>query len=69
MLVTLELFVVQGTTENNQEGTVIPEQNSVERVAAILGISKASLVGALTSRTITVQGETVTTAISTDQSR
>ena len=48
---------------------MIPEQNSVERVAAILGISKASLVGALTSRTITVQGETVTTAISTDQSR
>ena len=68
MSVTLDLFV-QGTTENNQEGTVIPEQNSVERVAAILGISKASLVGALTSRTITVQGETVTTAISTDQSR
>ena len=67
-MVSLELFL-QGTTENNQEGTVIPEQNSVERVAAILGISKASLVGALTSRTITVQGETVTTAISTDQSR
>ena len=47
----------------------IPEQNSVERVAAILGINKVDFIRALTSKTIRVQGETVTSAINSQQSK
>ena len=43
----------------NLDATEIPEHTNVERVAAILGLDKNSLIDALTTRTIFAQGETV----------
>ena len=59
----------KGTSENNMEATSIPDQNNVDRVAAILGLTKTSFVKALTSKTINVQGESVTSNINADQSK
>ena len=59
----------KGTSENNMEATSIPDQNNVDRVAAILGITKSSFVKALTSKTIYIQNESVTSTINSDQAK
>lgn len=43
----------------NLDATEIPDHTNVERVSAILGLDKNSLIDALTTRTIFAQGETV----------
>ena len=70
--------------EEGGEVANIPDQANVERTAHFLGINKQDLLRfavnsliialinylrALTNKTIFVQGETVTSAISTDQSK
>ena len=59
----------KGTSENNMEATSITDQNNVDRVAAILGITKSSFVKALTSKTIYIQNESVTSTINSDQAK
>ena len=51
------------------EASSIPDVTNVERVAAILGLTKQALLQALTTRTIYVQGEALTSAITTDQAK
>ena len=46
----------KGKVVDNLDATDIPDHSNVERVAAILGVHKASLVDALTSKTIFAQG-------------
>ena len=81
----LHMGNVRYKTEEGVEMANIPEQANVERVAHLLGIHKHDLIRstisfadnyfqlfllrALTNKTIFVQGETVTSAISRDQSR
>ena len=45
----------KGKVIDNLDATDIPDHSNVERVAAILGVGKQSLVDALTSRTIFAQ--------------
>ena len=65
----LHMGNIKYNKEDGNEAASIPEQNSVERVAAILGINKVDFTRALTSKTIRVHGETVTSAINSQQSK
>ena len=59
----------KSTPEQNMEASSIPDLTNVERVAAILGLGKQALQRALTSRTIHVHGESVTSTINTEQAK
>ena len=59
----------KGKVIDNLDATDIPDHSNVERVAAILGVGKQSLVDALTSRTIFAQGESVVSTLNTNQSK
>lgn len=59
----------KGKVIDNLDATDIPDQTNVERVAAILGVNTKALIGALTSRTIFAQGESVVSTLNTNQSK
>merc|ERR1712223_1095769 len=59
----------KGKVIDNLDATDIPDQTNVERVAAILGANTKSLIGALTSRTFFVQGESVVSTLGANQSK
>ena len=59
----------KSTSEQNMDASSIPDLTNVDRVAAILGLSKQALHRALTSRTIHVHGESVTSTINTEQAK
>ena len=59
----------KSTSEQNMEASSIPDLTNVERVAALFGITKQDLLKAMTTRSIHVHGETVTSAINTEQAK
>ena len=59
----------KSTSEQNMEASSIPDLTNVERVAALFGITKQDLLKAMTTRSIHVHGETVTSSINTDQAK
>ena len=59
----------KGKVIDNLDATDIPDHSNVERVSAILGVGKQSLVDALTSKTIFAQGESVVSTLNTNQSK